>query len=50
MVAVGIIVALIALYVLLAPKEAPREYDEYCRAEYVADRTHSNRVWYLQYK
>ncbi len=50
MVAVGIIVALIAMYVLLAPKEAPREYEEYCRAEYVPDRMHSNRVWYAQYR
>ncbi len=50
MVAIGIIAVLIGMYVLFAPKDAPREYDEYRTMEYVADRRHNNRVWYLQYR
>ncbi len=48
MIALGVIVALVVLYILLAPKEASREYDEYCTMEYVSNRNHNNRVCYLQ--
>jgi hypothetical protein len=50
MVAIGIIAALIVMYVLSAPKEAPRDYETYRTMEYVADRRHNNRVWYLEYR
>ena len=50
MVAIGIIAALIVMYVLLAPKETRRVYNEYCTMECVADRHHYNRIWYLQYR
>lgn len=50
MVAIGIIAALIVLYVILAPKETERDYNEYRAMENVTDRRHSNRVWYLQYR
>ena len=46
MIAVGAIAVLVVLYVLLAPKEAPREYEEYCAMEHVAN----NRICYLRNK
>lgn len=50
MVAIGIIAALIVMYVLLAPKETQREYETYCTMECVANRHHNNRICYMQYK
>ena len=50
MIAVAIIAVLIVIYVLLASKEAPREYEVYNTAESIADRYHKNRVCYLNYK
>ena len=50
MIAVGVIAVLVVLYILLGPKEAPREYDEYCAMEYVTNRSHNNRTCYLQNK
>jgi len=50
MVALGIIAVLVILYIVLAPKEAPREYDEYYSMEYVANRNHNNRSCYLENK
>ena len=50
MVAIGIIVALIVLNALLAPNDIHRVYNEYCTMECIAERRHSNRIWYMKYR
>lgn len=50
MVAFGIIAVLIVLYIIIAPKDASRECNEYHATEYTSDRHHQNRVLNQQYR